>query len=281
MERRILIASDIHLCHKDWNGVPNAERVAMFVEDVLAEYRRRPFEALLLLGDYSLDHWAWEIQGCYLNDGFSYTEKFVKEYLSRLQVLPIEIRMIAGNHEQFGEENWRRITGHSRVEEYLCGGVRFLLLDTFAGNLDPTEHSDGTYTGADVAAIRRALAAHPDEKFVLCAHHFAPDRESEEFKQLMREEPRLLCLFGGHVHRSRVIPLGEEFGNKLLLYTGQFSYTGPKHETVPDSMWGFREVVLTEHTLDTAYLTPAHDVFVDGKPYSHPAGTQDAAHVAF
>ncbi|MBP3323519.1 MAG: hypothetical protein J6M16_04935 [Clostridia bacterium] len=56
--KRVLVASDIHLCHVDWYGMENSKRVKRFIEDVKKEYEKDPFEMLLLLGDYSLDHWV-------------------------------------------------------------------------------------------------------------------------------------------------------------------------------------------------------------------------------
>ncbi len=62
---KIILASDIHLCHCNWLGVAPEVRVQKFIDDLKAEYQKEPFEALLLLGDYSLDHWKWQIKGSY------------------------------------------------------------------------------------------------------------------------------------------------------------------------------------------------------------------------
>ena len=68
-------------------------------------------DAILFLGDYSLDHWAWNVKGSWLTEGKSYTKQFVETYLKEL---PAPHFMLAGNHEQYGEELWKSITGFSR-----------------------------------------------------------------------------------------------------------------------------------------------------------------------
>lgn len=183
---RILLASDIHLCHIDWYGTKNDKQVEKCVADIEAECRREGADALLLLGDYSLDHWAWHVKGCWLNDGVSNTARFVRTYMERLRAACGEIRMIAGNHEQYGDALWQEQTGFARKDHLLCGGVLFILLDTFGADLDPVCHSDGTYCGADVLYIREKMAQYPDMPVILCAHHFAPEKESEEFCALVR-----------------------------------------------------------------------------------------------
>ena len=279
--KRILIASDIHLAHIDWYGVKTDERVAKFISDVEAEYKKEPFDALLLLGDYALDFWQWSIKGCYLREGISNANRFAKDFLARLGKYPFEIRAIAGNHEQYGEENFKRLVGHSRTGLYDAGEVLFVLLDNFAANLDPDFHSDGTFTGTDVTRVKKLLADYPDKKLVLCAHHFDPANESEAFRELLKNEPRLLCLFGGHVHLSRVVDLGEDCGNKKLIYTGNYSYS--KEKDPATSFWGFREVYLDENGLTTRYITP-ENVYVSpvtNETTVHAYGKQDEVTIPF
>ena len=57
---RILFSSDIH-CNdlQAWYGVSNADRVQHWVDCVKAEHEKQPIDLLLLLGDFSLDHWMY------------------------------------------------------------------------------------------------------------------------------------------------------------------------------------------------------------------------------
>ena len=272
---RFLFASDIHLCHIDWYGVPTEERMERFVRHVREEYEKDPFEALFLLGDYSLDHWKWNIKGSWLTEGKSNTRRFAEQYVSRLKELGIPVVMIAGNHEQYGEALWTEMTGHHRRDHLPAGSLLFIFCDTFGADLDPTEHSDGTYCGADVDFIRGLMAQYPQKKVVLCAHHFAPERESEAFRTLVREDERILCLFGGHVHRSSVVELGEDWGGKVLLYTGNYSYNSGKEADAESSLWGFRDLIFDGNGFSSRYITPENDVVLDGRSVHHAAGEQD------
>ena len=274
-KHRFLIASDIHLCHLDWYGVPTAERMARFVRHVEEEYQKDPFEALLLLGDYSLDHWKWNIKGCWLTEGKSNTRTFAQTCVSQLQKLGVPIAMIAGNHEQYGEKLWTELTGYRRLDHLVCGDFLFILSDTFGVGLDPTEHSDGTYCPAQIDYIRETMARYPDKKVVLCAHHFAPERESEELRTLVREDDRILCLFGGHVHRSNVVELGADWGNKALLYTGNYSYNTGKEANAETSFWGFRDLIVEGDTLISRYITPENAAVIEGQEICHAYGMQD------
>lgn len=44
-------------------------------------------------------------------------------------------------------------------------------------------------------------------------------------------------------------------------------------------MWGFRELILDDSSLDTAYITVEADLTVDGVPYHHEGGRQDELHI--
>ena len=271
-QKRIILASDIHLCHFDWFGVKAEDRVQKFVDDVKAEYEKQPFEALLLLGDYSLDHWKWQVKGSYIEKGISNTKRFAEEYLSQLKELPIEIRMIAGNHEMYGEELFHKFTGYNREDIYITGDWLFILMDTYKGQLDPTEHIDGVYTGADVEFIKKQMAAYPDKKVIICSHYVEPWRDTEEFKAMLRDD-RVICLFAGHTHKSEIWHMEEEYGSKKTIFTGQYSELNKK--TMTDSMWGFRELILTDDHIESNYITPENRLIIDGEEIIHPYGKQD------
>jgi len=274
MEKRIILASDTHLCKAAFYGSTPEKRTQKFIDDLRAEYDKQPFEALLLLGDYSLDHWI--MKGSYLEKGVSYTKIFVENYLSQLSDLPIEIRMIAGNHEQYGEELFQTLTGYRREDVYVTEDWLFILLDTYGGNLDPTEHHDGGYTGANVAFIREQMAMHPNKKVILCSHYFIKERETEEFRKLLCD-PSVICLFAGHTHLSNIWHMEEEFGSKKVLFTGHYGNSGENPPT--KCMWGFRELILREDCIQSSYITPENTITVSGEQIVHPYGKQDSIQI--
>jgi len=269
MRKRILLISDIHNCHAEWYGVSNEERMERFVAHLQQEYRRDPYEMILFLGDYSLDFWVWGEKGCYLREGRSRTREFVENYMSRL---PSPWLMIPGNHEQYGVERWKEITGCDRQTCWYTEGWLFILLDTFGADLDPAQHSDGTFTPMDTEFIRRKMEEYPDCRVVLCAHHFDMEQETEAAKALLRDD-RIVCLASGHVHLSDVIRLSEENGAKYLLRTGHYSYAA-----LPDPracMFGYRDMELTDTALISRYITPENIIVWNGQSVIHPANYQD------
>lgn len=92
----------------------------------------------------------------------------MKKYCSRF---PQKTYLIPVNHEQYGNEKWKEITGFDREFSVVYGNYVFVMLDTFAGELDPTENSDGVYTGINIDLLKEVLQNHPDKKIILCAHH--------------------------------------------------------------------------------------------------------------
>ena len=269
---RVLFASDLHHCHMSWHGVDSDDRMERLIKAIEEEYAREPFDLFLMLGDYSLDFWAWATKGCYVNEGVSYTDRFVKKIVPHI---PCPSYMIAGNHEQYGHEKWKEITGCDRRAAIPYGKALFILLDNYGADLDPTEHSDGTYTQSDITYIREQMAAYPGAEHVfLCAHEFDMARESDEFKVLLREESRIVALLAGHTHLSKIVPLGEDCVDKLLLRTGQFSYSG----NIKESRWGWRELRFDDNgAVSTAYITPPSDVIIDNELCHQSRGEQDAA----
>ena len=181
--------------------------------------------------------------------------------------------MIAGNHEQYGYEKWKNITGYSRQDYYVCDNFLFILLDTFGGNLDPTEFSDGTYTGADTDYIEELMKRFPRHNVILCAHFFNPDLESERFKSLLRENARIKCMVCGHNHYTHVNTLGEDFGGKSILYDGNYSYT--KAKVITDCMWGFREIIINGDSVESKYVTPKNRIIIGENEVVKEYGEQD------
>jgi hypothetical protein len=97
---------------------------------------------------------------------------------------------------------------------------------------------------------------------------------SEEFKALVREDDRIIALLAGHTHLYAIVPLGEACGNKLLLRTGNFSYSG----NIKESRWGWRELRFDEDgSVSTAYVTPPSNVVIDNELVHADRGEQDGA----
>ena len=247
---RVLITSDVHYTHeKKWYGVTCDERMQLWVDTIKAEHKKHPFDLILFAGDTSLDHYL--MKGSYTARGISETREFMEKYVSQL---PKDVPMLIGpgNHELYNDEQWEAYTGNGRQASIAVGNELFILVDTFRTALEP--HFDGNlakYTPVDVSYVEAQMAAYPNHRVWLISHYFDVTRESEEFRRLIRENDRIIGLFAGHAHQCSVIYMGEDYGNKTVAQTGNFSYsyftafpTGDIND-VYRSFWGFRELTIT------------------------------------
>ena len=66
----------------------------------------------------------------------------------------------------------------------------------------------------------------------------------------------------------------EEYGSKKTIFTGQYSELNKKLMT--ESMWGFRELILTDDYLESNYITPENRLIIDDQEIFHPYGKQDS-----
>ena len=276
---RVILASDIHYCEEGWYGVTQEIKRRWISEDFKREYEKAPYAALLLLGDYSLDHWVWNTKGTYLTKGISNARLFREQCLPEIAPTGVSVRMIAGNHEQYGEALWEELTEFKRRDHLVCGPVLFIMLDTFGGDLDPMEHSDGTYIGADVGEIRSLMSIYPDKRVILCAHWFDFERESEEFRRLVREEERIVCLFCGHNHLSRILSFGDDGGGKPMICTGHYSYSGERN--APRCLNGYRELLITDEGIRTKYIMPPHTYTLENVTLTTEYAEQDEIEIKF
>lgn len=270
--KRVLIATDIHYCHFVHGGIPRDVRMKRLIDQINEEYEREPFECILMLGDYSLDHWAWQIKGSWLMEGKSNATEFVNKYC---QDLPAPCYMLAGNHEQYGEEKWREITGGAREHTVVVGDTLFILWDSYGADLDPDFHSDGTYTPPKVDEIRAIMDAHPDKKVILCSHYFKPSDTDEE-KALISDE-RIVCLVMGHTHSSKVLTLPESYGSKKILQAG--AWIG-MHADLGE-VWGVRDIKLYDDRMTSDYIVPEADFFDKGEPLKLHAHKRDSAEIIY
>ena len=258
---RVLITSDVH--HTDvntWYGIPSSLRMRYWANAINKEHEQKPFDLIIIAGDTSLDH--YENKGSYTTNRVSSTKEFVNKYVSLLpEGVPVFI--LPGNHEQYSNSQWKELTGNERQGAMVVKDNLFIMLDNFNSKLEPNRTGDPDYTPSDVEFIESQLEKYPDCKNVwLVAHHFDPQKETQEFKNLVKSDKRIKGLFSGHTHKSDIISLGSEFGNKRLAQTGEFSYSyyaAMNTGTITDvlnSFWGFRDLVITDESAMSQYIIP-------------------------
>lgn len=268
---RVLITSDIHCTDlEDWYGVSDRGRMEHWLREVLAEHEKEPFDLILVPGDISLDYHQERTP---FQKGYSTAYLFMKMYASRLpEGVPVLVG--AGNHEQFPEEAWRKITGCPRQSHHVLGEHLFILLDSFKAALGTEYDSSDVYTPMDTDYVRGLMEAHPDKYVWLLSHWFEPGEETEAFRQLVRD-PRVKGLFMGHSHDHRLIPLGPDYGGKCIAQTGNFSYTMSGAHT--GGFWGFRDLKLREDRAVSSYIMVQSTVILEEGTVTFPRRISEVA----
>lgn len=271
--KRVLLVSDTHLCHIPWYGVSTEERLERLNRQLWEEYREDPYSMILFLGDYSLDFWAyWEqsdVDEAFIRTGTCHAGEYLDRFAKKL---PVPYWAICGNHEQYTAGQWKAISGFDRQFHVVLDDCVFVLHDSYAADLGPDHDTDGTFTPLDTGYIRGLMERYPGYRFVLCGHHFDPEKESEEGKKLLREK-QIVMLFSGHTHRSSVISLSPECGGKMLAQTGNYSYSSEKDPA--DSMWGYRDLRIEGPCFVSRYIVPANTYFMDGQKRTIEKHIQD------
>lgn len=271
-DTNIIIMSDVHLCHLSWYGVDSPTRMGHMIDDLNDYYKTEKYSSVFLLGDLSLDHWQHNGGGSWINSKTSNSQNLIKNYLTKLDCK--DYKLLPGNHEQYSDAKWKEITGFDRQYYVYMGGYLFIMLDNFRGELDPNYHHDGKYTQTDVEFVKKTMALYPDAPVVLCAHWFDVNAESTEFKNLVKNEERILCMFVGHDHQTITDTLGADWGNKKMIHNGNFSYT-KNNISDPQNKWGWRRVRLTKKGIDIAYYTPANTYNINNGWVTNPTGEFD------
>ena len=258
---RVLLTSDIHCTDlEDWYGIPNDLRMQRWLDAVLEEHNRHPFDLILIPGDISLDYHAERTP---FDKGYSTGYVFMKMYVSRLPA-GVPVLVAAGNHEQFPEETWQKITGNHRQSHWVLGDHTLIMLDGFREELKTTYNSSDEYSPMDVTYIRELMDRYPENHVWLISHYFDMERESEDFRKLVAEDPRVKGLFMGHTHEHQLIPLGDAYNGKVIAQTGNFSYT--MSGAANGGFWGFRDLVIDDTKAVSSYIMVDSDVILEEGP---------------
>lgn len=266
---RVILASDLHYTtietYYTWS--PD-KRMQHFVDTLLLEHKANPIDLLIFVGDLSLDHLFKK--GTWTTDRVSTTKIFMEKYATQIKEAGIPFVTLPGNHEQFNDEQWEEFTGNKRNMTVEVEGVLFIMPDSYGSNLEPYYDFEPTYTPMNVDYIKEQLALHPHcSKAFIVTHGFWPSKETAEFEELMRTEPRLVGIFNGDSHSNTVIDLGEKYGHKMQAQTGHFSQIGGETDlaVLTQNFWGFRELIVTPEMAISRYITVETKIVVAGQTF--------------
>lgn len=131
---------------------------------------------------------------------------------------------IAGNHDSYPNEEWKSIIGTDRQYSVKIGDAVFIMLDTFTDDL-ATGASGSPYAGVDVEWLQKELEKYPTETIFLCSHYYQPKEADYKFKRILKENPRIVCMFRGHTHKNTVLA-PEEMNFVHLADIGGYAYDG-------------------------------------------------------
>ena len=268
-EYRVLISSDQHYTYKQtWYSVTPEDRLQMWVNAVLAEHERRPFDLIILNGDYSLDYWG--AGGSVLTDGKCTTKDFVDNYVSQIRAaMPnVPLFILPGNHDAFKDDTWFEMTGNHRQETYKLGNNVFVMMDSYANNLEPAVEPAGGasfLSPMDTEYLKDQVEAYPDCNIYLVSHHFGfNENMNAEFRTVVAENDNIVALFQGHEHKIDILNLGITYNNKKIFNTGNFSYTGDE-DHINSTFWGFRDLLILEENAYSRYIIADSRAQVKGK----------------
>ena len=250
-KRRILFITDYHYCPEEqavFYRSDKDERMQSMIANINAEHAKDPFDAIISTGDSALDFWVCCIQGEWINNKRSFTKKFLDTYRSQMPA-GVPMYFAPGNHEQFSDIQFKMITGNSRNHYFVMDNFLFIVWDAFGANLNPTQHSDGTYTSINVEWARQVMDAHPDKYVIFCSHWMQEDPNVEGLEELVKDD-RVIAFFVGHDHQSMITYV---YG-KPVIHDGHYSYSGCKDPA--DCMWGFRELYIGEDSIFSRYIVP-------------------------
>lgn len=273
-KHRVLLVSDMHYTTEETHaemkrldptvntsvaagdafGYTQREKIEKVYEAIVREHGISPLDAVLVLGDLSIDDYSFR------NLPLNYCKKFKEDCMDRL---PCPAYAIPGNHDSYPTEIWQEVFGYGRQFSVEVDDAVFLMMDVFADV--PANSASGSHsTLFDEAFLRNALEAYKGKKIFLCAHHVSENLFTDETKRLIRESEDVVCLFRGHIHKNAVYDLGEDFGHKTLIDIGGYAYNGfciEKRWTfnIFDFAWawGYQILEWDEDSVHTYHLKPA------------------------
>jgi predicted phosphodiesterase len=234
LKQRFLLVSDMHYTTEETDeelrllypdartsvaagnafGRTQRQKIDKVTEAVIAENAEKPLDAVLVLGDLSIDDYDARRMP------FNYCRLFKEQCMD---VLPCPAYAQPGNHDSYTDPLWRQVFGYPRQYSLKIGDCAFIMLDTFA-KCPGVAGPGAPYNQPDLAFLQRELKKYPTERIFLCAHYFEPSAEAA-LGEILKNEERIVCLFRGHTHHNAVMYPAEYHGTPLV-DIGGYAYAG-------------------------------------------------------
>lgn len=238
-------------------GKTQREKIEKVYTDIIRENKRSELDAVLVLGDLSVDDYDFR------NLPVNYCEQFKEDCLDRL---PCPYYVIPGNHDSYPNEKWREIFGTDREFVFETDGCVFIMADTF-NSIPANSASGAAMTAINAELIKNALESHKGKQIFICAHYIEGKAEGDrtvtpEVQQLIRDSEDVKLLFRGHTHVENVIDLGDVLGGKKIIDIGGYGYCGIKIDNryefnIFDKKWawGYQILEIYDDRISTYHVT--------------------------
>ena len=259
---RVIITSDVHCTTlNEWYGVSVQDRMQLWVDAILAEHKEKPIDLIIINGDVSLDHREAGGGGAVVTKGISETEFFMENYVSQLpEDAPVIV--LPGNHEQYEEEEWQKLTGNSRSETYVLGNNLFIMPDSFGKHLNPSFNHSGYYTPFDVDYLQELVDQYPEHNVYIISHYIDMAEQGSQFVEFLEKNENVIGLFSGHTHEAKNLE-GNVYKGRVLAQTGNFAEA--KAGDKENNFWGFRDLTITAEHASSKYISVECDATIDGE----------------
>lgn len=235
-------------------GHKQREKVEKIYEDICKEHKRSPLDAVLVLGDLSLDDYDFRCLPV------NYCKLFKEDCLDRL---PTKAFAIPGNHDSYPNKMWREVFGYDRQYTLEFDNTVFLMADTFASTpASKTDPCGGSPKNPiDDEFLRCNLQKYKGKNIFICAHHIDSANITDEGKRAIKECGDVVFMYRGHVHIHSVTDMGEECGNVSLIDIGGYGYTGQVYNGKYDFnvydysiAWGYQIIEIYDDKIRTYHV---------------------------
>lgn len=253
-------------------GKTQRQKIEKIYADILAENKQSPLDAVLVLGDLSIDDYD------YRKLPINYCKQFKKDLMDKL---PCPSYALPGNHDSYPNELWQSVMGCDRRYSFEIGDVAFIMDDSFADvPADFKNPASGSkLTPADPRFLKNCLEKHRGKKIFYCSHYIDPTREgqsfSEECVKLLQECEELIFLYRGHTHVNSVQYLAQDPESKPILDIGGYGYSGQfvngRYDFNifdPSWAWGYHILEIYDNKIKTYHVRTANQYVATNGTFS-------------
>lgn len=250
---RVLLVSDMHLDSMSWFTLNANDRLAIIIEAINKENRKRPLDAVFVLGDCS------STDTTDLSNSYSWFEECVEQYLPRINV---PYYVLHGNHDEISDAQWATWFPQGKNFTVVIGGYAFICVDNFSGAPDADNRGAGDSQAAiNISWFNTQVTKLKDKKIFVLGHYISNAFDTA-LVNAIGNNSNIVCAFEGHGHNSTITTLSN--GKKVFM-DGFCAYGTADNAT---GYWRFQNLELRSGSMITEnqyveYTYPTNGHFQD------------------